>query len=170
MLKAVSGALRAVAASPGNAEAALRKIAKPRPGCSMPPASASASRKVKSSRCRSASARAPSRSVQSLCRSGPDVQSSAATTCRYRGPRKTGQIHLPDSTTSMMSSRIGLASPVARRAGIRTMIGTPLRTKGNAIGALIVYRRAAALRTERTAVAAELRRPTPSSPSRTRGF
>ena len=50
------------------------------------------------------------------------------------------QIHLPDLDNLDDEFADWPGPPVARRAGIRTMIGTPLRTKGNAIGALIVYR------------------------------
>ena len=54
--------------------------------------------------------------------------------------RENRQIHLPDldQLDSEFADWPGL--PVARRAGIRTIIGTPLRTKGAAIGALVVYR------------------------------
>ena len=54
--------------------------------------------------------------------------------------RENRQIHLPDLDHLDSEFADWPGPPVARRAGIRTIIGTPLRTKGNAIGALVVYR------------------------------
>ncbi len=54
--------------------------------------------------------------------------------------RESRQIHLPDLDHLDDEFADWPGPPVARRAGIRTMVGTPLRTKSGAIGALIVYR------------------------------
>ena len=54
--------------------------------------------------------------------------------------RENRQIHLPDLDHLDSEFADWPGPPVARRAGIRTIIGTPLRTKGTAIGALNVYR------------------------------
>jgi len=54
--------------------------------------------------------------------------------------RESRQIHLPDLDHLDDEFADWPGPPVARRAGIRTMVGTPLRTKGRAIGALVVYR------------------------------
>ena len=54
--------------------------------------------------------------------------------------RENRQIHLPDLDHLDSEFVDWPGPPVARRAGIRTIIGTPLRTKGDAIGALVVYR------------------------------
>jgi two-component system, NtrC family, sensor kinase len=56
--------------------------------------------------------------------------------------RENRQIHLPDLDHLDDEFADWPGPPVARRAGIRTMVGTPLRAKGSAIGALIVYRNA----------------------------
>jgi GAF domain-containing protein/nitrogen-specific signal transduction histidine kinase len=54
--------------------------------------------------------------------------------------RENRQIHIPDldRLAPEMADWPGL--PVARAAGIRVMVGTPLRTGSRAIGALMVYR------------------------------
>ena len=54
--------------------------------------------------------------------------------------RENRQINIPDldHLDHEQAEWPGLA--VARSAGIRTMVGTPLRTEGRAIGALMVYR------------------------------
>ncbi len=54
--------------------------------------------------------------------------------------RENRQIHLADLDRLGGEFAHWPGPPIARRAGIRTMVGTPLRTKGRAIGALIVYR------------------------------
>ena len=54
--------------------------------------------------------------------------------------RENRQIHLPDLDHLDSEFADWPGPPVARRAGIRTIIGTPLRTKGAAVGALVVYR------------------------------
>ena len=54
--------------------------------------------------------------------------------------RQNRQIHLPDIDNLDDEFADWPGPPVARRAGIRTMIGTPLRTGRGAIGALMVYR------------------------------
>ncbi len=54
--------------------------------------------------------------------------------------RENRQIHLPDLDRLDDAFADWPGPRVARRAGIRTMVGTPLRTKGRAIGALTVYR------------------------------
>ena len=54
--------------------------------------------------------------------------------------RENRQIHLPDIDNLDDEFADWPGPPVARRAGIRTMIGTPLRTGRGAIGALMVYR------------------------------
>jgi two-component system, NtrC family, sensor kinase len=54
--------------------------------------------------------------------------------------RDNRQIHLPDLDNLDPEFADWPGPPIARRAGIRTMVGTPLRTKGGVIGALIVYR------------------------------
>jgi GAF domain-containing protein len=54
--------------------------------------------------------------------------------------RENRQIHLPDLDHLDSEFADWPGPPVARRAGIRTILGTPLRTKGSAIGALNVYR------------------------------
>ena len=54
--------------------------------------------------------------------------------------RENRQIHLPDLDHLDSEFADWPGPPVARRAGIRTIIGTPLRTKGTAVGALVVYR------------------------------
>ena len=54
--------------------------------------------------------------------------------------RENRQIHFPDldHLDDVYADWPGL--PIARRAGIRTMVGTPLRANDRAIGALLVYR------------------------------
>jgi GAF domain-containing protein len=54
--------------------------------------------------------------------------------------RENRQIHLPDLDHLDGEFADWPGPPVARSAGIRTILGTPLRTKGSAIGALNVYR------------------------------
>ncbi len=54
--------------------------------------------------------------------------------------RESRQIQLPDLDHLDDEFADWPGPPIARRAGIRTMVGTPLRTKSGAIGALIVYR------------------------------
>ena len=54
--------------------------------------------------------------------------------------RGNRQIHLPDLDHLDPEFADWPGPPVARRAGIRTLVGTPLRTGGRAAGALIVYR------------------------------
>ncbi len=54
--------------------------------------------------------------------------------------RENRQIHLPDLDHVDPEMADWPGPPVARRAGVRTMVGTPLRTHGRAIGALVVYR------------------------------
>ena len=54
--------------------------------------------------------------------------------------RENRQIHLADLDHLDAEFADWPGPSVARRAGIRTMVGTPLRTGGGAIGALIVYR------------------------------
>jgi two-component system, NtrC family, sensor kinase len=50
------------------------------------------------------------------------------------------QIHIPDLDNLDPSMADWPGLPPARAAGARTMVGTPLRREGNAIGVLIVYR------------------------------
>ena len=54
--------------------------------------------------------------------------------------RENRQIHLPDLDNVDPELADWPGPAVARRAGVRTMVGTPLRTHGRAIGALVVYR------------------------------
>jgi GAF domain-containing protein/CheY-like chemotaxis protein len=54
--------------------------------------------------------------------------------------RENRQIHLPDLDHLDAAYADWPGPRVARRAGIRTMVGTPLRAQGNAFGALVVYR------------------------------
>jgi GAF domain-containing protein/CheY-like chemotaxis protein len=54
--------------------------------------------------------------------------------------RENRQIHLPDLDNVDPKLADWPGPPVARRAGVRTMVGTPLRTHGRAVGALVVYR------------------------------
>jgi two-component system, NtrC family, sensor kinase len=54
--------------------------------------------------------------------------------------RENRQIHLPDLDHLDGEFADWPGPPVARRAGIRTTVGTPLRTSGRAFGALMVYR------------------------------
>ena len=54
--------------------------------------------------------------------------------------RENRQIHLPDLDNLDPELADWPGPAVARRAGVRTMVGTPLRTHGRAVGALVVYR------------------------------
>jgi PAS domain S-box-containing protein len=54
--------------------------------------------------------------------------------------RENRQIHLANLDCLDPEFANWPGPPVARRAGIRTMVGTPLRTEGRPIGALMVYR------------------------------
>jgi two-component system, NtrC family, sensor kinase len=54
--------------------------------------------------------------------------------------RENRQIHLPDLDHLEGEQADWPGVVVARRTGIRTMVGTPLRTKDRCIGALMVYR------------------------------
>ena len=54
--------------------------------------------------------------------------------------RENRQVHLPDLDHLPPEIADWPGPPVARKAGIRTMVGAPLRNQGRAIGALMVYR------------------------------
>ena len=136
----MSEVLRAVAASPGNAEAALRKIAKTTAwlfdaaGVSFRLAEG---QKFKVSIGVGQGAEQVSANLYADQALRPIVGGHNLPGTVVHENR---QIHLPDLDHLDDEFADWPGPPVARRAGIRTMIGTPLRTKGNAIGALIVYR------------------------------
>ena len=54
--------------------------------------------------------------------------------------RENRQVHLPDLDNLDPEFADWPGPPVARRAGIRTMVGTPLRIEDRPLGALMVYR------------------------------
>ena len=137
---ATSDILRAIAASPGDAEGSLRKIAETTARLF---GAAGVSFRI-------AEGDAFKWSV------GVGQGAEQITTSLYDDPalrptvggrnlpgtvvRENRQIHLPDLDHLDDEFADWPGPPVARRAGIRTMVGTPLRTKGSAIGAFTVYR------------------------------
>ena len=137
---ATSDILRAIAASPGDAEGSLRKIAETTARLF---GAAGVSFRI-------AEGEAFKWSV------GVGQGAEQITTSLYDDPalrptvggrnlpgtvvRENRQVHLPDLDHLDDEFADWPGPPVARRAGIRTMVGTPLRTKGSAIGALAVYR------------------------------
>ena len=137
---ATSDILRAIAASPGDAEGSLRKIAETTARLF---GAAGVSFRI-------AEGEAFKWSV------GVGQGAEQITTSLYDDPalrptvggrnlpgtvvRENRQVHLPDLDHLDDEFADWPGPPVARRAGIRTMVGTPLRTKGSAIGAFAVYR------------------------------
>ena len=139
-LTATSDILRAIAASPPDAEGSLRNIAE---------TSARLFGAVGVS-FRIAEGDVFKLSVgvgQGAEQVGTDLYADPAKRPTVRGRnlpgtviRENRQIHLSDLDHLDAEFADWPGPPVARRAGIRTMVGTPLRTGGRAIGALIVYR------------------------------
>ncbi len=139
-LAATSDILRAIAASPGDAESALRKIAETTArlfsavGVSFRIAEDGA---FKISLDVGQGAEQVGTSVYTDAVERPTVGSRTMSGTVVRENR---QIHLPDLDHLDDEFADWPGPPVARRAGIRTAVGTPLRRKGSATGALIVYR------------------------------
>ena len=139
-LDATSDILRAIAASPGDAEGSLRKIAETTTRLF---GAAGASFRV-------ADGDEFKWSVgvgQGAEQIGSSLYSDPALRPTVGGRnlpgtvvRESRQIHLPDLDHLDEEFADWPGPVVARRAGIRTMAGTPLRAGGRAIGALVVYR------------------------------
>ena len=139
-LTATSDILRVVAASPGNAEGALRKIAEitarlfDAVGVSFRIAGGD-DFKV------SVGVGQGAEQVSTNLWADPKVRPTVGgRNLPGTVVRENRQIHLPDLDHLDAEFADWPGPPVARRAGIRTMAGTPLRIKKRAIGALIVYR------------------------------
>jgi adenylate cyclase len=134
---ATSDILRVIAAAPGDAEGTLRKIAETTmrlfnaAGTSFRIADGDAYR-----------------SAIVVGRGADDVSASLSDPDHLVRPRtlpgtvihENRQIHLPDLDNLDPAFADWPGPPVFRRAGMRTLVGTPLRRRGQAFGALIVYR------------------------------
>ena len=139
-LDATSDILRAIAASPGDAQGSLRKIAETTTRLF---SAAGASFRV-------ADGGEFKWSVgvgQGAEQIGSSLYADPALRPTVGGRnlpgavvRESRQIHLPDLDNLDEEFADWPGPTVARRAGIRTMAGTPLRAGGRAIGALVVYR------------------------------
>ena len=139
-LDATSDILRAIAASPGDAQGSLRKIAETTTRLF---SAAGASFRV-------ADGGEFKWSVgvgQGAEQVGSSLYADPALRPTVGGRnlpgtvvRESRQIHLPDLDNLDEEFADWPGPTVARRAGIRTMAGTPLRAGGRAIGALVVYR------------------------------
>ena len=137
---ATSDILRAIAATPGDAEGTLRKIAETT--ARLFDAAGVSFRIVEGDEFKlSASVGQGADQISSTLWEDP----AKRPTVRGRNMpgtvvRENRQIHLPDLDHLGDEFADWPGPPVARSAGIRTMVATPLRTEGSAIGALMVYR------------------------------
>jgi two-component system, NtrC family, sensor kinase len=139
-LAATSDILRAIAVSPGEAEGALRKIAETTArlfnavGVSFRIAEGDTFKL-------SVGVRQGAEQISSEFYADPAKRPTVSgRTLPASVVRENRQIHLPDLDRLDAEFADWPGPPVARRAGIRTVVGTPLRAGGGAIGALIVYR------------------------------
>ena len=139
-LAATSDILRAIAVSPGDAEGALRKIAETTArlfnavGVSFRIAEEDTFKL-------SVGVGQGAEQISSELYADPAKRPTiSGRTLPASVVRENRQLHLPDLDRLDAEFADWPGPPVARRAGIRTMVGTPLRASGDAIGALIVYR------------------------------
>jgi two-component system, NtrC family, sensor kinase len=139
-LAATSDILRAIAASPGDAEGSLRKIAETT--ARLFNAVGVSFRIVEGDQFGlSVGVGQGAEQISSKIYADPAKRPIVGGRTLPAGVvRDNRQIHLPDLDNLDAEFADWPGPPIARRAGIRTMVGTPLRTKGGAIGALIVYR------------------------------
>jgi PAS domain S-box-containing protein len=137
---ATSDILRAIAASPGEAEGTLRKIAETT--ARLFGAAGASIRVVESDEFRlSVGVGRGAQQVTTTLWEDP----ARRPTLRGRNlpavvVRENRQIQIRDLDNPDPELADLPGPPVARAAGIRTMVGTPLRSAGGAIGALMVYR------------------------------
>jgi len=137
---ATSDILGIIAASPGDAEGALRKIAETTVRLF---AAAGASFRIAEGDAFRLSVGVGQGAEQIGSRLYADPASRPTVGSRTLPGtvvRENRQVHLPDLDNLDDEFADWPGPPVARRAGIRTMVGTPLRAGGRALGALIVYR------------------------------
>jgi GAF domain-containing protein len=139
-LAATSDILRAIAASPGDAEGSLRKIAETT--ARLFNAVGVSFRIVEGDQFGlSVGVGQGAEQISSKIYGDPAKRPVVGGRTLPAGVvRDNRQIHLPDLDNLDAEFADWPGPPIARRAGIRTMVGTPLRTKGGVIGALIVYR------------------------------
>ena len=139
-LAATSDILRAIAASPGDAEGSLRKIAETT--ARLFNAVGVSFRIVEGDQFGlSVGVGQGAEQISSKIYADPAKRPVIGGRTLPAGVvRDNRQIHLPDLDNLDAEFADWPGPPIARRAGIRTMVGTPLRTKGGVIGALIVYR------------------------------
>ena len=137
---ATSDILRAIAATPGDAEGTLRKIAETT--ARLFDAAGVSFRIVEGDEFKlSASVGQGADQISSTFgKIRQNARRFGAATCRAPWSARTGKSISPISTISAASSRIGPALPWLAVPAFARMVGTPLRTKGSAIGALMVYR------------------------------
>jgi adenylate cyclase len=134
---ATSDILRVIAASPGDAEGTLRKIAETTMRLFN---AAGASFRIADGDAYS--------SAIIVGRGAEDVSASLSDPDHLVRPRtlpgtvihENRQIHLPDLDHLDPAFADWPGPPIFRGAGMRTLVGTPLRRRGQAFGALIVYR------------------------------
>ncbi|MGA8399708.1 MAG: GAF domain-containing protein [Stellaceae bacterium] len=134
---ATSDILRVIAASPGDAEGTLRKIAETTMRLFN---AAGASFRIADGDAYS--------SAIIVGRGAEDVSASLSDPDHLVRPRtlpgtvihENRQIHLPDLDNLDPAFADWPGPPVFRALGMRTLIGTPLRRLGRAFGALVVYR------------------------------
>jgi two-component system NtrC family sensor kinase len=138
--KATSEILRAIAATPGDAEGTLRKIAETT--ARLFDAVGVTFRVVEGDDFKLyVGVGQGAEQIRSTLWADPAKRSTVRSrTLPGTVVRENRQIHLPDLDHLDDEFADWPGPPVARCAGIRTMVGTPLRTSDRAIGALIVYR------------------------------
>ncbi len=139
-LAATSDILRAIAGSPGDAEGSLRKIAETT--ARLFNAVGVSFRIVEGDQFGlSVGVGQGAEQISSAIYADPAKRPTLGGRTLPAGVvRENRQIHLPDLDNLEDEFADWPGPPIARRAGIRTRVGTPLRTNGGAIGALVVYR------------------------------
>jgi GAF domain-containing protein len=137
---ATSDILRAIAAAPGEAEGTLRKIAETTaqlfgaPGVSLRIAEGDEFGLF------IGVGRGAEEVTSALYQNQASRMKVRARTLPGTVVLDNRQVHLADLDDLGPELADWPGPPVARAAGIRTMVGTPLRSEGRAIGAMIVYR------------------------------
>ncbi|HXO02120.1 MAG TPA: GAF domain-containing protein [Stellaceae bacterium] len=137
---ATSDILRVIAASPGDAEGTLRKIAETTAHLFGAAGAAFMIAESNEFTLTIGTGRGVEQVIAALYGPGKSRPRVSERTLPGTVIREDRQIHLPDLDNLPAALADWPGPPILRAAGIRTMVGTPLRREGQAIGALVVER------------------------------